>query len=109
MDSRLKERLEKLATRIEKLKSIEREALFLDAHKKVMFSQLYLKAHGKNVAEKEANVYASQEWIEFINGYVEAQTAYNEAKRLYELNMNAYLAEHATYKVEASAIQKGVG
>lgn len=108
MDARLKERLEKLAKRIEKLKQVEHDALFLEAHKKVLFSQLYLKAIGKNVSEKEANVYASQEWIEFINGYVEAQTAYNEAKRLYELNIQAYFAEQNSMKIDESAIRKGV-
>lgn len=109
MDSRLKERLNKIGQRIDQLKKVEKEALFLEAHKKVLYSQLFLKAKGKSIAEREANVYASQDWQEFISGLIEAQTNYNEAKRLYELNQNAYLAEHATYKIEASAIQKGVG
>lgn len=73
----------------------------------MLAAQLFLKADGKNVAEKEAQVYASQDWIDFSRGLAEAQSKYNHERRRYELRIKAYDAEHLTMKVEAPVIKRG--
>jgi len=109
MDQRLSERLNKIAEQIEVLAKIERAFLYLDAHRKVLFAQIYLKTEGKNTMERESKTYASEDWKSFVQGHSDTQALYNEAKRRYELKLNAYYGELAQYKVEASAIKKGVG
>lgn len=106
MDTRLNERLEKVADQIEILKEAESMFLALEANRKVMFSQIYLKAEGKNVAEKEANTYASDDWISFCSGHVVAESAYNHERRRYELMLKAYDAEHLTLKTETPVIRR---
>jgi hypothetical protein len=110
MDARLNERLEKLADHIDELKDVEGTYLELDAHKKVLFAQLYLKADGKNVAERESQVYASRDWINFANGLVNAETELNHARRRYELKLKAFDAEYLSLKTETPVIRRhGVG
>jgi len=106
MDDRLYKRLEKLEEQIETLRDAEKQFLALDAHKKVLAAQLFLKADGKNVAEREASVYASDDWIVFSKGHVEAESSYNHERRRYELRLKAYDAEHLTLKTEAPAIKR---
>lgn len=106
MDQRLNERLEKLADQIDKLRDAEKVFLELDAHKKVLAAQLYLKAEGKSVAEKEALVYASGDWVNFSIGLVEAESAFNHERRRYELQLKAYDAEHLTLKTEVPVIRR---
>lgn len=106
MDTRLDERLISIADQIDELREAERTFLDLEAHKKVLAAQLYLKAEGKNVAEKEANVYASDAWIHFSKGLVSAETAYNHERRMYELKLKAFDAEYLTMKTEAPAIRR---
>lgn len=106
MDARLKGRLDKLDEQIDRLRSAEMAYLTLEANRKVLAAQLYLKAEGKNVAEKEASVYASQDWIAFSNGLVQAETTFNHERRRYELQLKAYDAEHLTLKTETPAIRR---
>jgi hypothetical protein len=108
MDARLDERLISIADQIDELREAERAFLNLEAHRKVLAAQLYLKADGKNVAEKEANVYASQDWRDFMKGHVAAETAYNHERRMYELKLKAYDAEHLTLKTETPVIRRQV-
>lgn len=109
MDKKLLDRLNKIDTHIRDLKEIESRCLELEASEKTLYAQLFLKAEGKSVAEREARVYASDEWVEFTRALVEAKTEYNYGRRLLDLKMKAYDGEHLTYKVETSAIQRGVG
>lgn len=106
MDTRLNERLEKVADQIEILKKAEADFLCLEANRKVMFSQIYLKAEGKNVAEKEANTYSHEDWIAFMSGHVNAESDYNHERRRYELMLKAYDAEHLTLKTETPVIRR---
>ena len=106
MDDRLYKRLEKIERSIEELREVEARFLALEAHKKVLYSQVFLTAEGKNVAEKEANAYASQDWRDFVGGLVKAETAFNHARRMYELRLKAYDAEHLTLKTETPAIKR---
>lgn len=106
MDDRLYKRLEKIEESIDRLKKVEGEFLYLDAHKKVLFSQLFMKADGKNNAEKEAAALSSQDWIDFVEGLVKAETNFNHERRMYELRLKAYDAEHLTLKTETPVIKR---
>lgn len=96
----------KVEKQIELLRDAEGVFLSLDAHKKVLAAQLYLSAEGKNVAEKEAVVYASSEWTAFAKAHAEAESNLNHEKRRYELKLKAYDAEHLSFKNEAPAIRR---
>lgn len=109
MDDRLKKRLLKIEEQIDILKGAESLFLQLEAHRKVLFSQLFLKAMGKSVAEKEALAYASDEWIDFSKGHAEAESALNHERRWYELRMKAFDSEYITFKLEAPAIKRSGG
>ncbi len=106
MDDRLLKRLEKIETSIADVRVAEHTYLTFEANRKVLAAQLYLKAPGKNVAEKEAHVFASEDWINFARGHVEAESAFNHARRFYELRLKAYDAEHLTLKTEVPAIRR---
>jgi hypothetical protein len=104
MDKRLFNRLAKIEQHIDALKQVEGEFLYLEAHKKVMFSSLFISAEGKSVAEREAAAYSSKEWVDFADGHASKEAEYNYMRRLYELKLKAYDAEHLTLKTEAPAI-----
>lgn len=106
MDDRLYKRLEKIEESIDNLRKAEREFLQLEAHRKVLAAQLFITAPGKNVAEREAQVYASNDWINFTNGHVRAETDFNHQRRMYELRLKAYDAEHLTLKTETPVIKR---
>jgi len=106
MDSRLDERLNALADQIDLLREVETAFLLLEASKKPLYSQLFLKAEGKNVAEKEANAYNSKDWRDFAAGLVEAESAFNHERRRYELKLKAYDAEHLSLKTETPVIKR---
>jgi hypothetical protein len=106
LDSKLRQRLEKIEQSLISLRVAEKKYLTLEAHRKVLFSQLYLQAQGKNVAEKEANAYATEDWQNFCAGHVEAESDYNHERRRYELQLKAYDAEHLTLKTEVPVIKR---
>lgn len=106
MDSKLRARLEKIEQSLHTLRAAEHMYLKLEAHRKVLFSQLFLKAEGKSIAEKEANAYASADWQAFVAGMIEAETEFNNERRFYELRLKAYDAEHLTLKTEAPVIRR---
>lgn len=106
MDSRLQKRLERLEAQIERLRDAERIFLQLEAHKKVLAAQLFVKAEGKNVAEREAATFSSDDWITFSNAHYEAETDFNYERRRYELQLKAYDAEHLTLKTETPVIKR---
>lgn len=106
MDDRLRKRLEKLEAQIDKLREAEAKFLALDAHKRPLYSKLFLGAEGKNVAEREAQAYNSKEWRDFSAGHVEAESEYLYERRRYELQLKAYDAEHLTLKTESPVIKR---
>jgi len=109
MDKSLYKRLEKIGEQNDKLRKVEKEFLYLEAHKKVMFSGLFLQAQGKSIAEKEANAYSSPEWIAFAEAHAEKEAEYNYERRMYELRLKAYDAAHLTLKTEGAAIGRQGG
>lgn len=105
MDDRLYKRLEKIEQSIEQLREVEKRFLNLEANKKPLFSMLFLQVTGNN-AEREAKVYDSNDWREFAAGLVEAEVAFNHERRMYELRLKAYDAEHLTLKTETPVIKR---
>ena len=106
MDKRLGDRLKKVEDQIEILSAIEKSFLYLDAHKNVLYSELFRKAGGKSVADKEAEVFSSQEWIDFSRGLAETQAEFHRQRRWHELRLKAFDGEYLTYKTEGSAISR---
>lgn len=106
MDSRLEARLRKLEAQILKMREAESVFHKLEAHSDVLFSQLFDKLKQGSIAEREAKVYASQDWIDFAAGLAQSKTDYNHERRMHELQLKAFDSEYITYKVEESAIRR---
>lgn len=100
MDDRLRDRLTKLQKQSEKLFTSEYNYLQLEAHKKVLYSELFRKAAGKSVADREAAAYASDDWKDFALGLSEAQAEYNRERRSYEILLKAVDCAYLTLKME---------
>lgn len=107
MDDLLRNALNRLSAQNDKLKEAEKLYLELEAHKKVLLSQLILKQGlGKSHADKETRAQVTEDWIDFVQGLAEAETNFNNEKRKYSIYENAYYAELATYKREVDVIKK---
>jgi hypothetical protein len=106
MDKCLFDRLKKIEDHIGVLKSIESRYLQLLAHEKVLFAKLFTSVGPGSIEDRKQAVYASQAWIDFADGLAECEASHLESKRLYELKLKAYDAEHLTFKVEAPAIKR---
>ena len=105
MDPRLVDRLEKWNEQIRDLETVERDFLLLDGSEKATYSELFLKAEGKSIAEKEAKAYADPVWKDFKLGLAEAKTRYNRAMRELRLKEKAYDAAHLSVKNEEKFIR----
>lgn len=108
IDDRLLRRLDIIEKYLATLTDAEETYLELEANRKITWAQLYLKTAGKNVAEREAMVYASDDWRDFMAGHVSAESKFNHAKREYELRLKAYDACHLSVKNELPAIKRQV-
>jgi hypothetical protein len=106
MDDRLYKRLEKIEQSIDELRDVEKRFLALEANRKPLYSQLFLKAEGKNIAEREAEAYNSKDWRDFAAALVDAESDFNHERRMYELRLKAYDAEHLTLKTEVPVIKR---
>lgn len=105
MDSRLAERLEKIADQLDALREAEHLFLSLEANRKVMWAELFLQTQG-TVVERESKTFASDGWKDFMRGHVIAESAFNHERRLYEMLLKAYDAEHLTLKTETPVIRR---
>lgn len=106
MDLRLNKRLMDIEGHLETLKTAESAFLYLEAHRKVLAAQLFLKAEGKSVAEREAQVYASKDWVNFSSGHAEAEASFNHQRRMHELLLKKYDGAHLTLKTESPVIKR---
>lgn len=106
MDKALSKRLRKIEEQIAVLKQAEGLYLSLEAHRKVLFSKLFLEAPGASNAIKEANAHVHEDWVNFSKGLAEAEANLNEQRRRYELRLKAFDGEYTTYKVESMAITR---
>lgn len=108
MDKSLKDRGVKISRQIDILKPAHEEYLFFKAHEEVMWAKIYLQSNGKNVAEKEAQTYASQEWQDFLKGKIQSEARYYDELRKYELYKMAWQSEYGSLKYDTDAIKRGV-
>lgn len=107
MDERLLERLIKINDHIEELKQAEKLYLALSAHEKVLYSKLFLNTRGEgNNEERKAMALVSEDWTNFVMGFVEAEANYLEAKRKYELKIKSFDAQYLTIKNELPALKR---
>ena len=106
MDSILEKRLRNLSTQNDILRQAEGDYLLNDAGKKSMEADIFLLMTG-TVAEKEAKVHASEEYVMYMKALAESQTKFNFERRRYEILNNAFIAELNTYKIESPLIKKG--
>ena len=106
MDDQLKKFLDLWHDQIEVLQEIERKYYILDASEKSYWGELFLKAEGKNIPEKEAVTYSSKEWKDFKYGWAVAKSEYNKEKRQLELQQKAFDAAYLSLKIESDAIRK---
>lgn len=106
MDSRLEERLRKWHEQLEKVQKCERVCFELEASEKSFFSELFLHAEGKSIAEREARAYTQDEWIKFAKGLAQAKSDYNHERRLLELKQKSFESEYLTYKLEHDAVRR---
>lgn len=105
-EASLRKRLSDIENHLEVLRAAEEKYLFLEAHRKVLSAQLFLKAEGKSVAEREAIAFASDDWINFSKGHAEAEVKFNHERRMHELLMKKYDAAHLSLKTEAPVINR---
>lgn len=108
MDQRLHERLTKWHVQIGKVRDADAVYLELEASEKSFYSELFLAAEGKSIAEKEAKAYACQEWKNYSAGLAQARSRFNHEKRILDLHQKAFDAEYLTYKIEADGVRKAV-
>ena len=105
-EASLRKRLSDIENHLEVLRAAEEKFLFLDAHKKVLSAQLFLKSEGKSVAEREAIAFASYDWIDFSKGLAEAESKFNHERRMHELLLKKYDAAHLSLKMETPVINR---
>ncbi len=108
MDERLRTRLQKIQDQIDVLAKIEGQFLYLKAHKDVLYADLFRLSNEKNVASRDAQVYSSQEWKDFSYGLAKTEAEYSKQRRMYELRLKAYDAEHLSFKIEAPVVKRQI-
>ena len=106
MDTELKDRLQKWHTQIDAVAESSRTYLGLEASEKPLYSQLFLGAQGKSIAEREAHAYASDAWRDFSNGLVVAKTEFNRQMHMLELKKKAFDAAYLTAKLENDGLKR---
>lgn len=105
MDSKLRARLEKLEEQHHVLCPIVEMLKELEANEKPLFSKLFLQTKG-TVAEREAMVYASEDWVNFSRGLNDVKAQFINEQRWFEIRQKAYDAEHLTLKTEVPVIRR---
>jgi hypothetical protein len=106
MDSRLRERLEKIADHSNQMFHVEHEFFHLDASEKAMLAILTIQQPGKSHAEKQNLALASDGWRDFVAGHSLKKAEYNRERRRHELLLKAFDAEYLTMKVESPVIKR---
>lgn len=106
MDRQLAERLNELWQQGALVDGAEKVYLALEGNRKSLLAELTLKAPGKSFAEREAMALASQDWRDFMNGHVEAQSTLNSETRKFNILDKAFYAEYGTMKNEERSIKK---
>ena len=105
MDSRLRKQLESWRDHITVIQAIEEKFLVLEASEESFEAQLFLKAEGKSIVDRQAIVHADQQWVDFKQGLATAKALYNSSRRTLELKQKAYEAEYLTFKMEGDTLK----
>jgi len=106
MDSRLQEKIALLEERSEELRRHEEVYFDLAGSEKSFEESLFLKARAPTVAERKAIGKTTGEYKVFMTGLAKAKSAYNHAKRRYEIGIKMYDGEHITFKVQENIIRR---
>jgi len=106
MDSRLRESLRRWQNHIDALKKIEEKFFILEASEKPTYSLLFLRSDGKNISEREANVYVHEDWQTFSEGLKRAHADYLHHKRTLEIRAKEFDAEYLSVKLEGQNIER---
>lgn len=110
MDDKLKERLLKISNQIQSLYEAEETFLTLDAAKDHKIAKMVQEAPKELTSEvsKVSWVKSQIDWYHFRVSLAQAEAEFHKQKHLLDLKFKAYDAEHLTYKVEETAIKRGV-
>lgn len=100
------ERLNKARELNKRKKSIERVYRLAEAGEKSFFAQLFLRAEGKSVKEREYKVYASEEWKSYARSLAEAETEFNWIRLELEIQMSGVIGEMSGAK-HSRALDEG--
>lgn len=103
MDALLIKRAKAIDEQIKKLEQAEKEYFYLDAHKDVLFSQLFMKKDGSSIKENEALVHCDEEYQVFLKSLAEAHAKYNKERRNFELKIKLYDGEYLSLKTYGQA------
>jgi len=106
MDQKLKDQLDEWYKLVEVLSQKERVYFELEGNEKVLYSKLFLNAEGKTVADKEAEVYSSEDWIDFQVGKNIAKVDFLKHKRFLDVTQASYQAEYLQCKQDYDSIRK---
>ena len=106
MDDLLRTRLNQLQDQSQLLKQAEGSYRLQEAKRKSLEADLFLATSGKSVAEREAGVFASDVYKEFMADLARLETNFNHHRRRFSILESAYLAEYASYKIDANLIRK---
>lgn len=110
MDDKLKERLIKINDQIEALYKAEEAYLTLDAAKDHTLAVSMASAPPECSSEASKASWAKSLYIylEFKQNLAHAEAEFHKQRHLLDLKTKAYDAEHLSYKIEHSAIKRGV-
>lgn len=110
MDSRLGERLQKIAAQIDVLYKAEEDYLTLEAAKEHKLAVIVTASPGTSQAAKDAAAKATTEWLQFRKDLALAEAVFHRERHILELKNNAFQAEYLSFKIEQDAIRKqGIG
>lgn len=110
MDQGLKERLVKVHDQINALYRAEAAFLTMEAAKDHQLAILVTSAplECSSEASKTSWAKAQGTWLRFRTNLAEAEAMFHREKHMLELKLKSYDAEHLTFKIEESAIRRGV-
>lgn len=109
MDQGLAARLNALTKQNEVLRDARLAYLLREASRKTFEARLIREAEGRSQAEKTMNAQAEQKWADFHHELAVLESEFEFQRLKYEVLEKAYLAEHATYKIEDSLIKRHRG
>ncbi len=82
MDPILQKHLDKWRGQIDRMAEAEDLLIQLSSYTKSLYGKLFLASCKEKIAEKEAEVYSSDDWINHQKGVVAAQLRFNHEDRL---------------------------